>query len=572
MQQPATPQQRLETYFGHIETTHDVLLVVEATRRGLLPRITRRLSERQRQQIRVGSVFVWREHEAGIKRWTDGRPWTPSRMHGSFMVYRECARRVAPAAAASGDAVDAPVPAKTAIKDGLVKKTVTVHMTTGAVFHVVCYTNDDAADEGGRMLPSPTTDAFFVTNAVAPIPYSLYPRVVSHNTFGKYAPVAGAGANDAVDDSAGTASTTGSAATWPADSPRFVGRPLASPSRASTATPTPTPTLGMSPAVPELGVPATAIPADAFAAHAFAPAAITLPPAPAVSSLYHHHHHQPIAHSPPPYAPASAGQPSPPGPILRAIREPYLAHRVSDPGPCWPPAPPSVTTTPLPSILSTYPLPPTTHAPAPHVCAVHGPAPAVCNPASCSHGHAWPPPPHAHHHPHPHYSLSLSGTIPVHQPAHAPLADCCQTGTCHIGSHPAPPTTSRPASLSRSMPLSSSLPSSSSLARAHPYRPRTWSPPLPPRTTRPATWPVAANAPVSHVVPPADPRQGAATRPSASVAGVPGAACACAECSGHQSGVPVATVAIPNAAEGAHHPHSNQYMDPGRAASGPGWD
>ncbi|KNE73245.1 hypothetical protein AMAG_17423 [Allomyces macrogynus ATCC 38327] len=388
MQQPATPPARLETYYGHIETTHDVLLVVEATRRGHLPRITRRLSERQRQQIRVGSVFVWREHEAGIKRWTDGRPWTPSRMHGSFMVYRECARRAAPAVAASGDAVDAPASTKTAVKDGLVKKTVTVHLTTGAVFHVVCYTNDDAADEDGRMLPSPTTDAFFVTNGVAPIPYALYPRVVSHNTFGKYVPVAGAGAADAVEDGVGTASSVGAvaAATWPADSPRFVGQPLvpptaaatASPSR-GTATPTPTPTLGVSPAMSELGVPAAAMPADASipTAHALALAAVALPPAPAVSFPYHHQHHQhqdhhPTAHSFSPYAPSSAKQLSPPGPVPtpRAIQESYPPHQLPNPGPHLPPAPPSVTTT-LPSILSAYPLPTATYGPAPNACAVH---------------------------------------------------------------------------------------------------------------------------------------------------------------------------------------------------------
>ncbi|KAJ3357889.1 hypothetical protein GGF32_000838 [Allomyces javanicus] len=410
MQQPATPPPpRLETYYGHIETTHDVLLVVEATRRGLLPRITRRLSERQRQQIRVGSVFVWREHEAGIKRWTDGRPWTPSRMHGSFMVYRECARRAAPAVAANGDAVDAPVSAKTAVKDGLVKKTVTVHMTTGAVFHVVCYTNDDAADEDGRMLLSPTTDVFFVTNAVAPVPYSLYPRVVSHNTFGKYVPVTGAGAADAVDDGVGTASAIGSvaAAAWPGDSPRFVGQPLvpptaaatASPSR-STATPTPTPTLGMSPAMSELGVAAATMPADASipAAHAFAPAAVALPPVPAVSSSpYHHQHHQhwqhhPIAHSPTPHVPPSAGQPSPPGqmPAPREIQVPHPAHQLPNPGPHLPPEPPSVTAA-LPSTLSTYPFPPATHAPAPHSAhvAVATPSAADREPTSqCAAVHA----------------------------------------------------------------------------------------------------------------------------------------------------------------------------------------
>ncbi|KAL0084003.1 Gti1/Pac2 family-domain-containing protein [Phycomyces blakesleeanus] len=78
-----------ETFHGFIENTHDVLLVFEGCRRGLLPRIGRRLQERERRMIRSGSVFVFDEHESGIKRWTDGRYWSPSRILGNFLIYRE---------------------------------------------------------------------------------------------------------------------------------------------------------------------------------------------------------------------------------------------------------------------------------------------------------------------------------------------------------------------------------------------------------------------------------------------------------------------------------------------------
>ncbi|KAI9031901.1 Gti1/Pac2 family-domain-containing protein [Phycomyces nitens] len=78
-----------ETFHGFIETTQDVLLVFEGCRRGLLPRIGRRLQERERRMIRSGSVFVFDEHESGIKRWTDGRYWSPSRILGNFLIYRE---------------------------------------------------------------------------------------------------------------------------------------------------------------------------------------------------------------------------------------------------------------------------------------------------------------------------------------------------------------------------------------------------------------------------------------------------------------------------------------------------
>ncbi|KAI8993448.1 Gti1/Pac2 family-domain-containing protein [Pilobolus umbonatus] len=84
-----------ETFHGYIETTQDVLLIFEGCRRGLLPRICRRLQERERKMIRSGSIFVFDERESGIKRWTDGRIWSPSRILGNFLIYRELDKKVA---------------------------------------------------------------------------------------------------------------------------------------------------------------------------------------------------------------------------------------------------------------------------------------------------------------------------------------------------------------------------------------------------------------------------------------------------------------------------------------------
>ncbi|CAE6497372.1 unnamed protein product [Rhizoctonia solani] len=72
-----------------IETTEDALLILEAARRGLIPRVTRRLVDRERRMITSGSVFVFDEDESGIKRWTDGLLWSPSRILGNFLLYRE---------------------------------------------------------------------------------------------------------------------------------------------------------------------------------------------------------------------------------------------------------------------------------------------------------------------------------------------------------------------------------------------------------------------------------------------------------------------------------------------------
>lgn len=53
---------------GFLETTEDALLILEAARRRMIPRVTRRLADRERRLIQSGSVFVFEEEESGIKR------------------------------------------------------------------------------------------------------------------------------------------------------------------------------------------------------------------------------------------------------------------------------------------------------------------------------------------------------------------------------------------------------------------------------------------------------------------------------------------------------------------------
>ena len=95
---------------GWIETTGDALLIFEAARRGVIPRVTRRLVESERRMITSGSVFVFDEAESGIKRWTDGFYWSPSRILGNFLLYRETEKRGAVLRSKSGDRPPDPSP------------------------------------------------------------------------------------------------------------------------------------------------------------------------------------------------------------------------------------------------------------------------------------------------------------------------------------------------------------------------------------------------------------------------------------------------------------------------------
>ena len=91
------------TYTGFIETTcardrqrskqahaaDDALIVINLCRLRQLDYVHARVGEADRERlIRSGSVFVFDENAAGIKRWTDGLTWSPSRICNNFLVYR----------------------------------------------------------------------------------------------------------------------------------------------------------------------------------------------------------------------------------------------------------------------------------------------------------------------------------------------------------------------------------------------------------------------------------------------------------------------------------------------------
>ncbi|KAF5027476.1 hypothetical protein F66182_401 [Fusarium sp. NRRL 66182] len=78
------------TFQGYLETTLDAAIVFEACLSGRINHVPRRPHDRERQDlIKSGNVFVYEEHASGIKRWTDSVSWSPSRILGNFLLYRE---------------------------------------------------------------------------------------------------------------------------------------------------------------------------------------------------------------------------------------------------------------------------------------------------------------------------------------------------------------------------------------------------------------------------------------------------------------------------------------------------
>ncbi|KAI8984295.1 Gti1/Pac2 family-domain-containing protein [Mycotypha africana] len=84
-----------KTFHGFIESTNDILVIIEGCRAGKLPMVNRRLIQKERHAIKSGTIIVFDETETGIKRWTDGFLWSPSRILGNFLIYRELESREA---------------------------------------------------------------------------------------------------------------------------------------------------------------------------------------------------------------------------------------------------------------------------------------------------------------------------------------------------------------------------------------------------------------------------------------------------------------------------------------------
>ncbi|TQW11012.1 hypothetical protein V2A60_004786 [Cordyceps javanica] len=161
------PSEKMETYHGYVRTPADAIKLFEACRLGLLPRVQRRLSEKERQSIRSGSVFVWDEREAGMRRWTDGKSWSASRVSGSFLTYREMegkrgggfgtGRRAGKDGRMSDEDLDDGEPEGYRYKaDGLMKQSFSITTSSNQHLHLISYYS--RPQPGHPELPQPTSD------------------------------------------------------------------------------------------------------------------------------------------------------------------------------------------------------------------------------------------------------------------------------------------------------------------------------------------------------------------------------------------------------------------------------
>ncbi|CAB4256383.1 similar to Saccharomyces cerevisiae YHR177W Putative protein of unknown function [Maudiozyma barnettii] len=81
------------TFRGYIQNELDALLIFQAVLDSRLNHVPRRPYEIERPYLIIsGNIFVFIEEVSGIKRWTDGITWSPSRISGKFLIYKELDR------------------------------------------------------------------------------------------------------------------------------------------------------------------------------------------------------------------------------------------------------------------------------------------------------------------------------------------------------------------------------------------------------------------------------------------------------------------------------------------------
>ncbi|KAM7192669.1 Gti1/Pac2 family domain containing protein [Naviculisporaceae sp. PSN 640] len=97
-QQPAPHPSPEPTCTGMIiADTIDAMLLITAIMKGELNHVSGRVPDRDRERlITSGNIFCYESQASGIKRWTDGVNWSPSRILGNCLVYRELLESLPP--------------------------------------------------------------------------------------------------------------------------------------------------------------------------------------------------------------------------------------------------------------------------------------------------------------------------------------------------------------------------------------------------------------------------------------------------------------------------------------------
>ncbi|ELA42657.1 uncharacterized protein VICG_00409 [Vittaforma corneae ATCC 50505] len=129
---------------GYINNYEEAVLMVHAIRLGCFPTMMERLKPEERCRIESGDIFCFIENANGMKRWTDGRIWSPSKICGEFLVYQEVPRHLSKNSIKKRRVGESPYNVNLVRKEDIVDRT-TLHKKTISIrledttYHVISY-------------------------------------------------------------------------------------------------------------------------------------------------------------------------------------------------------------------------------------------------------------------------------------------------------------------------------------------------------------------------------------------------------------------------------------------------
>ncbi|KAF8324454.1 uncharacterized protein EI90DRAFT_3157364 [Cantharellus anzutake] len=178
-----------------IRSSLDAFIIVQSALDGVFPLCTRSLTDEEREKLQYhGSVVVWDETAVandpgnkckGKQRWKYTTPWTPSRMQGVFLLYRQVLPRkgskadhAPPPPHEPKQEVDEVFGAHKGYKEhpvgGLMRKTLSL-VVDNRELHLINYYDPYKQLEESTRLPSPSS-----SHPYCRYKYNLHPDIIQH--------------------------------------------------------------------------------------------------------------------------------------------------------------------------------------------------------------------------------------------------------------------------------------------------------------------------------------------------------------------------------------------------------
>ncbi|KAJ3236312.1 hypothetical protein HDU81_010901 [Chytriomyces hyalinus] len=147
------------TYNGRIKDSLDAGIVIEACIKGILRKVSAAM-EVSSIEIRSGTVFVIDEGDGNIQRWRDGYQWSPSRISGGFLIYRQVETNDIVPSTEAGETQNIPADGSkltkgksfTVLPDGLTKKTIGMIGSDRQSYRVISYYETEEANVRGSLI------------------------------------------------------------------------------------------------------------------------------------------------------------------------------------------------------------------------------------------------------------------------------------------------------------------------------------------------------------------------------------------------------------------------------------